>query len=451
MMSWINRLWGQVCKTRLQDYRNRSVRQNRQENIKDRSMIIPELLAPAGNYEKLEIALAYGADAVYLGGKKFSMRSASDNFDREEMKKAVEFAHLSGKKAFITLNIIARNQDLNDIKEELEYINKINADAVIISDIGLIKLAKTHAKNTNIHVSTQANILNIESALFFVELGVKRLILARELSLEEIKEIRKALPKDVEIEVFVHGSMCISYSGRCLLSNYMANRDANRGECAQPCRWNYSLMEEKRPGEYFPIHEDENGSYIFNSKDLCMIEHIPELIEAGINSFKIEGRMKSVFYTAMTTRSYRKAIDSYFNLNSHLGGQVPCKSLYLDVSKTSHRQFTTAFFFNKNPEGTQIFDTNSYIRTHSFVGKVLEYDTGTGLAKIMQRNPLSFGDKIEIVQPNCDDFIQKASGMTDVNGEQVLSTPHAQMIYYMRMEKPVEANTILMKKKTEEL
>lgn len=414
-------------------------------------MIKPELLAPAGNYEKLEIALAYGADAVYLGGKNFSMRSASDNFDKEEMKSAVNLAHSLGKKAFITLNIIARNHDLKDLKEELKYINEINADAVIISDIGLIRLAKTYAGGTNIHVSTQANILNIESALFFADMGVKRLILARELSLDEIKEIRNALPMDVEIEVFVHGSMCISYSGRCLLSNYMVNRDANRGECAQPCRWNYSLMEEKRPGEYFPVYEDERGSYIFNSRDLCMIEHMPELIKAGINSFKIEGRMKSVFYTAMTTRSYRRAIDTYYDDSSKTGGLVSYQNLLNDISKTSHRQYTTAFFFEKNPENTQIYETNSYIRTHSFVGKVLEYNKGTGMAKIMQRNPLSSGDEVEIVQPNGNDFIQFTDNMVNEEGGHVLSTPHAQMLYYMKMKNPVVAGTIIMKKKPEEM
>lgn len=410
-------------------------------------MKFTELLAPAGNYEKFEIALAYGADAVYFGGKNFSMRSAANNFTREEMKKAVELAHTLGKKAFITLNIIARNFDLNDIISEMKYINTIKADAMIISDVGLINLAKKHAKNIKIHVSTQANILNKETALFFASLGVDRLILARELSLKEIKEIRTALPKSVEIEVFVHGSMCISYSGRCLLSNYMANRDGNRGECAQPCRWNYSLMEEQRPDEYYPVYEDDRGTYIFNSKDLCMIEHIPELIEAGIDSFKIEGRMKSVFYTAMTTRSYRKAISAYYRRQE---GQVFNKEWLDDLSKTSHRQYTTAFFFDNKPADSQIYETNSYIRTHSFVGKVLSYDTGTGLAKIMQRNPLFDGEEIEVVQPTGDDFTQKVENMSDGEGGQVLSTPHAQMIYYMKMKKIVVPGAIMMKRKSEE-
>ena len=406
-----------------------------------------ELLAPAGNYEKLEIALAYGADAVYMGGKNFSMRSAADNFSRSEMKNAVELVHAQNKKAFIAINIIARNRDIDGIIEEMKFVNSINADALIISDVGLITLAKKHAKNVKIHVSTQANILNRETALFFAELGVDRLILARELSLNEIKGIRIALPNKVEIEVFVHGSMCISYSGRCLLSNYMANRDGNRGECAQPCRWNYSLVEEKRPGEFYPIYEDERGSYIFNSKDLCMIKHIPELIEAGIDSFKIEGRMKSVFYAAMVTRSYRKAIDSYY---SQSNGKVYDPSWMTDLSKTSHRKYTTAFFFDENPKDTQIYDSNSYIRTHSFVGKVLEYDNETGIAKIMQRNPLFDGEEIEVVQSNGDDFVQKVENIINLNGERILSTPHAQMLYYMKMKKIVKPGTIFMKKKSEE-
>lgn len=406
-----------------------------------------ELLSPAGNFEKLKMALAFGADAVYFGGKNFSMRSAADNFSRDEMKDAVQLAHSINKKAFITLNIIARNSDINEIIEELRFINEIKADAVIISDIGLISLAKKHAPGTRIHVSTQANILNKESALFFAELGVARLILARELSLNEIKEIRDVLPEKVEIEVFVHGSMCISYSGRCLLSNYMANRDGNRGECAQPCRWNYSLVEEKRPGEYYPILEDDRGSYVFNSKDLCMIEHIPELIEAGIDSFKIEGRMKSVFYTAMTTRSYRKAIDAYY-MSGYGNAYDP--AWLEDLSKTSHRKYTTAFFFDNKPDDAQIYETNTYIRTHSFVGKVIQYDKKNKVAEIMQRNPLFDGEIIEVIQPVLEDFTQKVKNMTDSEGGQVLSTPHAQMIYYMKMDKPVEIGSILMKKKSEE-
>ena len=405
-----------------------------------------ELLSPAGNYEKMEMAFAYGADAVYLGGKNLSMRSKADNFSRDEIAKAVEYAHAIGKKVFVTVNIIARNSDLGEIKDELSFLRGTGADALIISDPGVIGLAAKYAPGMNIHVSTQANILNTETALMFAGMGAKRLILARELSLSEISEIKSSMPENIEIEVFVHGSMCVSYSGRCLLSNYMANRDGNRGECAQPCRWKYHLMEEKRPGEYFPVFEDERGSYFFNSKDLCMIEHIPELFKAGVDSVKIEGRMKSVFYTAMATRSYRQAIDSYHSNPSAFNFNEKWLS---DLEKTSHRQFTTGFYFNEGQVSSQVYETNMYIRTHSFVGKVLDYDRGTGVAKVMQRNPLFKGEEIEVLNIGGEDFIQNAEVMYDENGNDVTSTPHAQMIYYMKMNNQVGINSILVKKKTE--
>ncbi|MBN2559262.1 MAG: U32 family peptidase [Clostridia bacterium] len=405
-----------------------------------------ELLSPAGNFEKLEMALAYGADAVYFGGMNYSMRSAADNFTKDEMKAAVDLAHSLGKKAFVTINIMPRNADLPGIIEEMEFVNNINADAIIISDAGLVRLAARHAPDTAVHISTQANILNSETARLYSDLGAKRLILARELSLEEIKDIRTQVPKETEIEVFVHGSMCVSYSGRCLISNYLTGRDSNRGECAQPCRWKYSLVEEKRPGEYFPVFEDENGSYFFNSKDLCLIEHIPELIDSGIDSFKIEGRMKTVFYTAMTARSYRKAIDAYY-INP--GAYKLDNSWLEDLKKTSHRDYTDGFIFGNKPDNMQIYDKNSYIRTHSFVGKVMSYNKGTGLAKIMQRNPLFDGDEIEIIQPGGDDFSQIATGMTGGDKEKILSTPHAQMIYYIKTKFVVEPGALLIKKNAE--
>lgn len=406
-----------------------------------------ELLAPAGNYEKMEMAFAYGADAVYLGGKTLSMRSKADNFTRDEIEKAVSYAHSIGKKIFVALNIIARNKDLDEIRGQLEFLGETGPDALIISDPGIMDMAKRYAPGIPVHVSTQANILNSKTAELFVKLGAKRLILARELSLKEIAEIKKAVPADVEIETFIHGSMCISYSGRCLLSNYMANRDGNRGECAQPCRWKYHLMEEKRPGEYFPVYEDERGSYIFNSKDLCMIRHIPEMIEAGIDSFKIEGRMKSVFYTSMTTRSYRKAIDAFYK--DPVGYKFD-ESWLKDLGKTSHREFTTGFFLTEGPADAQIYETNMYIRTHSFVGKVMDYDNDTRTARIMQRNPLFSGDEIEIINTDGEDWFQEARDMRDEKGKEVLSTPHAQMIYYMKMEKPVGVGSILISKKQEE-
>jgi putative protease len=405
-----------------------------------------ELLSPAGNFEKMEAAFAYGADAVYLGGKTFSMRSNAENFSPDEIREAIKYAHKIGKKAFVAVNIIARNSDIREISEELEFLGGTGLDAMIVSDPGVMRLAQKYAPGVNIHVSTQANILNIETARLFVELGAKRLILARELSLAEISEIKEAVAPEVEIEVFVHGSMCVSYSGRCLISNYMTNRDANRGDCAQPCRWNYHLMEEKRPGEYFPVYEDEHGTYFFNSKDLNLIRYIPELIDAGVDSIKIEGRMKSIFYVAMTTRSYRRALDAYYSDSKNYRLD---ERWALDLEKTSHREFTTGFFFDNKPKEIQVYDTNSYIRTHSFVGKILEYNRGTGLAKIMQRNPLFEGDEIEVINTDGEDYKQIMSGMFDENGGEVVSTPHAQMIYYMKMNKQTGINSILVKKKTE--
>ncbi|MBN1624476.1 MAG: U32 family peptidase [Clostridia bacterium] len=405
-----------------------------------------ELLSPAGNFEKMEMAFAYGADAVYLGGKTFSMRSNAENFSLVEIKEAVSYAHAIGKKVFVAVNIIARNKDIREVSEELEYLGGTGLDALIISDPGVMRLAQKYAPGVNIHVSTQANILNIETARLFADLGAKRLILARELSLTEITELRASIDPSIEIEVFVHGSMCVSYSGRCLISNYMTNRDANRGDCAQPCRWNYRLVEEKRPGEYFPVYEDERGTYFFNSKDLNLIRYIPELVEAGVDSIKIEGRMKSVFYAAMTTRSYRRALDEYYADSKNY---IFDEKWAIDLEKTSHRDFTTGFFFDNHPIETQVYDTNSYIRTHSFVGKILEFNRGTGLAKIMQRNPLFEGEEIEVINTDGKDYKQLVSGMFDENGEEVISTPHAQMIYYMKMNEQTGENSILVKKKME--
>ncbi len=404
-----------------------------------------ELLSPAGNMEKLETALAFGADAVYIGGRNFSMRAAADNFSKDEMREAVEMAHSADKKVFIALNILPRDDDFEQIFEELKYVNEIKADAVIISDPGLIRHSKRLAPDAAVHISTQANVLNSETAKLFVELGADRIILARELGLLEIKKMRKTLPDKVELEAFVHGAMCISYSGRCLLSNYMTSRDANRGECAQSCRWKYFVSEEKRPGEYYPVEEDGRGTFIFNSKDLCLIKHIPELIEAGIDSLKIEGRMKGVFYNALTTRSYRKAIDAYYENPSDPEFD---ENLMFDLEKISHRKYSTGFF-NEGEQGGQIYESSSYIRTHSFVGKILSYDRGTGLAKVMQRNPLFENEKIEIVQPNKTDFKQKAAGMIDQEGKILLSTPHPQMIYYMTMTNPVEPGALIVKEKRE--
>ena len=402
-----------------------------------------ELLSPAGDLEKLKIAFLYGADAVYVGTKQFSLRSAAGNFSKEQLIEGVTYAHNLKKKVYVAVNILARNSDLDQMKKVFRMISDANADAVIISDPGLINIVKENSENLDIHISTQANITNIESAKMFAKMGAKRLILARELSLKEIQEISVALEGKCEIETFVHGSMCMAYSGRCLLSNYLANRESNRGDCAQPCRWNYHLVEEKRPNEYMKIYEDERGTYIFNSKDLCLIEHIDKLIEAGILSLKIEGRMKSVFYNACTTRGYRFAIDEYYmNKDNYIFNNKWLE----EVKAASHRRFTTGFYFEKDPKA-QIYTTSSYLREKIFVAKVLEYNEQTKIAKIMQRNKIIEGDVLEFMLPNGDDFKQVAKDMVDKNNNKIISTPHAQMIYYMKTDKKVVVDTIVRKDK----
>ena len=392
-----------------------------------------ELLSPAGDFEKLKTAFLYGADAVYVGTKNFSLRSGAGNFNREQLMEGVEYAHIRNKKVYVAVNILARNNDLELMRETFQMISEAKADAVIISDPGLMGIIKSIDKKMEIHISTQANITNIESAKMFVKLGAKRLILARELSLKEIAEIKKQLPTGVEIETFVHGAMCMAYSGRCLLSNYLANRESNRGDCAQPCRWNYHLVEEKRPGEYMPIYEDERGTYIFNSKDLCLIEYIDKLIEAGITSLKIEGRMKSVFYNACTTRGYRGAINDYY-LNKK---DYKFNNKWLEeVKAASHRQFTTGFYFNDNPKA-QIYTTSSYVREKIFVAKVMEYNEETKIATLMQRNKIIDGEVIEFMLPDGSNFKQDAINMYDKNNKKIEATPHAQMLFTLKVEQKV--------------
>lgn len=402
----------------------------------------PEILAPAGNLEKLKMAVIYGADAVYLGGEEFGLRAYADNFTMDEMKEGIEFAHSRGRKVYVTLNIIPHNEDLVGMPDYVREINNFGVDGVIVSDLGIFDIVKEVAPNLEIHISTQANNTNYRSANMWMKLGAKRIILARELSLNEIKEIREKLPKEVELEAFVHGAMCISYSGRCLLSNYMAERDSNRGQCAHPCRWKYYLMEEKRPGEYMPIYENDRGTFIYNSKDLCMIQHIPELMECGLSSLKIEGRIKSSYYAATVVKAYRQAIDSYFNNPK----EYKFNSVWLEeIEKASHREFTTGFYFNK-PKGTeQIYDNSSYIREYSFVGMVLDYDRETKIATIEQRNRMFVGDEIEVVSPN-DYFTQEIKAMTDEEGTEIDVAPHPQMIVKMAMDREVEPYTILRKK-----
>lgn len=406
----------------------------------------PELLAPAGDLEKLKMAIIYGADAVYLGGEKFGLRVASKNFTLDEIQEGVEFAHERAKKVYVTLNIIPHNEDLIGLPEYVKELDSVGIDGVIVSDPGVYLIVRENAPNLDIHLSTQASVTNYETIMFWYNLGVKRIVVARELSLKEIREIVDRCPKDLEIEAFVHGAMCISYSGRCLLSNYMTYRDSNRGECAHPCRWKYYLMEEKRPGEYFPIYEDEKGTFIFNSKDLCMIEHIPELVEAGIASFKIEGRVKSQYYVSTIVRSYRMAIDEYFDNPK----DYRYKEEWLEeIKKASYRDFTTGFYFGKPTGEEQVYTSSSYIRDYEFIGLVLDYDDRNNLATIEQRNRMYVGDKIEVFGPNKSHFVQQIEKMWNEEGEEINVAPHPQQIIKMKMTRPVERWDILRKPRKE--
>lgn len=402
-----------------------------------------ELLAPAGNLEKLKMAIIYGADAVYVGGEAYGLRAYADNFNLGELEKGVDFAHSRGKKVYMTMNIIPHNDDLSDMPQYIEKVYALGIDAVILSDPGVYSIVKEAAPKMEIHLSTQANNTNWRSANFWYEHGVKRIVLARELSLNEIKEIREKVSDKLELEVFVHGAMCISYSGRCLLSSYMTGRDSNRGQCAHPCRWKYYLMEEKRPGEYLPVYENERGTFIFNSKDLCMIEYIPELLNSGVSSLKIEGRMKSSYYVATVVKSYREAIDSYLDNPEN----YTFNPLWLEeLSKASHREYTTGFYFNKPSDNGQIYHTSSYIREYDFVGMVINYDKNTKIATIEQRNKMSIGDEIEVVRPKGNFFIQRISAMKNEDDEEINTAPHPQMIVYMRMDEDVEKFTMLRRK-----
>lgn len=410
-------------------------------------MTKPELLAPAGNLEKLKMALIYGADAVYIGGEKFGLRAQAGNFTIEDMKEGVRLAHELGKKIYVTVNIIPHNEDLEGFSDYVRELQSIGVDALIFSDPGIFLIIKEAAPEMELHLSTQANNTNYKSAEFWYKQGVKRVVLARELSLTEIKEIIDKSPKDLEFEAFVHGAMCISYSGRCLLSNYMVGRDANRGECAHPCRYKYYLLEEKRPGQYMPVEEDEKGTYIFNSRDLCMIEHIPELVKSGIKSFKIEGRMKSSYYIATVVGAYRKAIDHYF---ADPDNYVTDKELVDEVHKASHREFSTGFYFGKPDSKGQIYETSSYVRDYAFVGLVLDYDASTGIATIEQRNKMSVGEEIEIIGPNKKMFTQKIEGMWDEEGQEIESAPHPQQIVKMKMKHEVSKYDIIRRERKED-
>lgn len=393
----------------------------------------PELLAPAGSLEKLKMALLYGADAVFMGGKAFGLRAFSNNFDEAELKEGIEFAHSLHKKAYVTVNIFPHNEDLVELPAYIKFLDENHADAVIVSDLGVYRIVREVAPNLPIHISTQANNTNWSSVLCWQELGASRVVLARELSLAEIDGIREKV--NLELEAFVHGAMCISYSGRCLMSNYFTDRDANRGQCAQPCRWKFNLVEEKRPGEYFPVMEDERGTYIFNSKDLCLLPHIPELIKSGLDSFKIEGRMKSVHYVATVIKVYRDAIDSYMADPA----KFSIKEEWLaELQKISHRVYTTGFYFNKTTQDDQIYGSSSYEQTHDFIGLVKSYDASTGLAVVEQRNNMKIGQTIEIMQPLEPIFKQEITEMFDMDGNSMMAAPHPQQLFMMRMSQPVK-------------
>ena len=403
----------------------------------------PELLIPASSLEVLKIAAVFGADAIYIGGESFGLRAKAKNFSQEEMKEGIEFAHACGAKVYVTANILAHNADLEPARQYFKEMAEIMPDALIVADPGMYMMASEICPGIEIHISTQANNTNYNTYLFWYKLGVKRVVSARELSLAEIKEIKEKIPKDMEIESFIHGAMCISYSGRCLLSNYFTKRDANQGACTHPCRWKYSIVEESRPGEYLPVYENERGTYIFNSKDLCMVEHVPELLDAGIDSFKIEGRMKTALYVATVARTYRKAIDDYIESPKLYEENL---SWYKEeIAKCTYRQFTTGFYFGKTDENTQIYDSNTYINEYIYLGIVGEAENG--LIRIEQRNKFSVGDKIEIMKASGENIDTIVLNMYDEKGNEIESAPHPKQIIYLRLSETANLYDILRTQK----
>ena len=388
----------------------------------------PELLIPASSLEVLKIAVIYGADAVYIGGEAFGLRAKAKNFSMEEIREGIAFAHAHDVKVYITANILAHNGDLDGVREYFAELREIKPDALIISDPGVYMIAKEVCPEIERHISTQANNTNYGTYRFWYEQGAKRVVSARELSLAEIKEIRANIPDDLEIETFIHGAMCISYSGRCLLSNYFTGRDANQGACTHPCRWKYAVVEEKRPGEYLPVYENERGTYIFNSKDLCMIEHIPELMESGIDSFKIEGRMKTALYVATVARTYRLAIDDFIEDPEKYKARIPFYKS--EISKCTYRQYTTGFFFGKPDENTQIYDSNTYIREYTYLGIVGDVNE-QGLYHIEQRNKFSVGETIEVMKPDGQNIEVTVKRIVDENGKDMESCPHPKQNLYI--------------------
>lgn len=406
-----------------------------------------ELLVPASSLEVLKIAVVFGADAVYIGGEVFGLRAKAKNFSKEDMIEGIAFAHEHDVKVYVTANILAHNYDLDGVREYFKELKEIKPDALIIADPGIFMIAKEICPEIELHISTQANNTNYGTYQFWYGQGAKRVVTARELSLAEIKEIREHIPEEMEIETFIHGAMCISYSGRCLLSNYFTGRDANQGACTHPCRWKYAVVEETRPGEYMPVYENERGTYIFNSKDLCMIEYIPEIIEAGIDSFKIEGRMKTALYVATVARTYRKAIDDYLESEEKYKENMPW---YREqISNCTYRQFTTGFFFGKPEEESQIYDNNTYVKEYTYLGIVGEQNK-EGLYRIEQRNKFSLGEEIEIMKPNGENITVTVNAIQDSEGNPIESAPHPKQVLYIDLGQPLEMFDILRRQEKEE-
>ena len=400
-----------------------------------------EVLSPAGNMDKLKMAIRYGADAVYCAGQSFGLRASSSNFSNEELKEAVEFAHSHGKKIYVTCNIIPHNEDLVGLEDYLKFLESIHVDAIIVADLGIFLLAKRVAPNLERHVSTQANTTNYLTTEFWKEQGASRVVVAREVSIADIKTMKEAA--DIEIEAFVHGAMCISYSGRCLLSNYFTTRDANRGQCTQACRWKYSLVEENRPGEYYPLEEDQHGTYIFNSKDLCLLKYIPDLVEAGVDSLKIEGRMKSVHYAATVTKVYREAVDSYLADPEH----YEVKPEWIEeLEKISHRPYTEGFSVEKPDETAQNYGESSNTQTHDFIGLVEGYNAEEGYAYLEQRNNFKVGDEVEFCQPHGELVHHVITKMTDEEGNEITVAPHPQMKVRLYIDTPLEQYAMMRRR-----
>ena len=409
-------------------------------------MKLPELLVPASSLEVLKVAVIFGADAVYIGGEAFGLRAKAKNFSKSDMAEGIAFAHEHGVKVYVTANILAHNRDLEGAKEYFRELKEMKPDALIIADPGMYTLAEQICPEIERHISTQANNTNYETYLFWHRLGAKRVVSARELSLEEIRESRAHIPDDMEIESFIHGAMCISYSGRCLLSNYFTGRDANQGACTHPCRWKYAVVEEQRPGEYLPVYENERGTYIFNSKDLCMIEHIPDLIDAGIDSLKIEGRMKTALYVATVARTYRKALDDFAKGKDVYEANMPWYQE--QISNCTYRQFTTGFFYGRPDENTQIYDSNTYVKEYTYLG-IAGPQNEAGLYRIEQRNKFSVGETIEVMKPDGSNIEVTVKRIVDEEGNDMPSAPHPKQVLYIDLGMELDAFDILRRQEPE--